>query len=159
MEVAEQEVGQKQMTDVLSSLATSHEALCLLSLCQTTPVLGATGQGWAGFGESVRPPQNIQPPFRGVWMGQLPGGAAGVCPWSPTAVCVLIPVPWSPPGWQVGWLRRKEATGEGWGAEAPPQAPQLPTGSCHMRRTHHQAPISSSPSAQSCFSFSPYREA
>lgn len=73
MEVAEQEVGQKQMTDALSSLATSHEALCLLSFCQTIRVLGATGQGWAGFGERIRPPQGIQPPFRGVWMGQLPG--------------------------------------------------------------------------------------
>ena len=93
---AGQDVGRRQMTDVQGSLGTSHEALCRLSLCQETPVLGATGQGWAGLGERIRPPPGAQPPLRCVWLGQLLGAAAGVCPQSPAAVCALILVPWSP---------------------------------------------------------------
>ena len=64
------------MTDVQGSLGTSHEALCRLSLCQETPVLGATGQGWAGLGERIRPPPGARPPLRCVWLGQLLGAAA-----------------------------------------------------------------------------------
>lgn len=90
------------MTGVPGSLVISHEALVLCLSARKLSVLGATGQGWAGLWERIRPPQGSQPPRRGVWLGQLLGAAAGVCPWSPTAVCVLIPAPWSPPGWQVG---------------------------------------------------------
>ena len=84
------------MTDVQGSLGTSQEALCRLSLCQETPVLGATGQGWAGLGERIRPPPGARPPLRGVWLGQMLGAAAGVCPRSPAAVCAIILVPWIP---------------------------------------------------------------
>lgn len=103
MEVAGQNVGQRQMTHIPGSLDTSHEAL---AFCLSLPGNPCPGCHWPGVGrfggEHQASPRHPTSPLGGAWLGQLLGATTGVCPWSPTAVCALIPAPWSPPGWQVG---------------------------------------------------------
>lgn len=66
-------------------------AVCL---CQETLSWAPTkgGQVWGRESGLPQAPDSL----RGVCLGQLLGAAAGVCPWSPAAVCALILVPWSP---------------------------------------------------------------
>lgn len=49
------------------------EGPCPLSFCQETPVLGATGQGWAGLGERIGPLQGTLSLLGGVWLGSCWG--------------------------------------------------------------------------------------